>query len=220
LLPRNAAILALVTLLLLAPAALADADPASDVLLGESVFYPYSPPVSSSLQATLGAETAAAHKAGFPIRVALIATPVDLGAIPELFGQPRKYAAFLDQEISFGNGRVPLLVVMPNGYGSAGLRSAATAIVASLRKPASAQPNVLAQAAIAAVPKLAAASGHPLGSARSGSGASSSGSGVALPLAILALVCVGLAGAIIAVRRRRARAGRHRRGRTTAPRRR
>ena len=34
------------------PAALADGDPASDVLLGQSVFYPYSPPVAAGLQKT------------------------------------------------------------------------------------------------------------------------------------------------------------------------
>ena len=75
----------------------ADGDPASDVLLGQSVFYPYQPAVSASLQKQLDAETAAAQKAKFPIKVALIGSPVDLGVIPDLFGQPQKYANFLDQ---------------------------------------------------------------------------------------------------------------------------
>ena len=69
--------------------ALGDGDPASDVLLGVNVYYPYSPPIPRSVQNTLNAETAAAKKAGLPIKVALIATPVDLGVIPELFGQPQ-----------------------------------------------------------------------------------------------------------------------------------
>jgi hypothetical protein len=52
---------ALLTGVAIAPArALGDGDPASDVLLGENVFYPYTPPVSSALQKTLNAETAAA----------------------------------------------------------------------------------------------------------------------------------------------------------------
>jgi hypothetical protein len=39
--------LCVLTVLLVTPAAvLADADPASDVLLGEDIFYPYSPPGS------------------------------------------------------------------------------------------------------------------------------------------------------------------------------
>ena len=70
-------------------------------------------------QPTLNAETAAAKRAGFPIKVALIASPVDLGVIPDLFGKPQQYADFLDQEISF-QGKQPLLVVMAAGYGVAG----------------------------------------------------------------------------------------------------
>ena len=114
--------------------ATADGDPASDVLLGENVFYPYSPPVSTSLQGTLNAETAAAARAHFPIKVALIASPTDLGVVPDLFDQPQKYADFLDQEISFQT-KQPLLVVMPSGYGIQGLTRPATAAAASLTKP-------------------------------------------------------------------------------------
>src|SRR5262245_14137685 len=91
---------ALCLLALAAGAALADGDPASDVLLGENVFYPYQPAVSQQVQKALNAQTAAAKRSGFPIKVALIASPVDLGVIPDLFGKPQKYAAFLDQEIS------------------------------------------------------------------------------------------------------------------------
>src|SRR5581483_8345153 len=101
-------------------AARADGDPASDVLLGENVFYPYTPPVSRELQRTLDGETAAAAKAGLAVKVALIASPVDLGVIPDLFNKPQQYAAFLDQEISF-QGKQPLLVVMPSGLGGAAL---------------------------------------------------------------------------------------------------
>jgi len=114
---------------LLPAGAIADGDPASDVLLGENVFYPYRPVVSGSLQRTLNTEAAAAAKAHFPIKVALIASPVDLGVIPDLFGKPQKYADFLDQEISF-QVKQPLLVVMASGYGVQGLSPSATAAVA------------------------------------------------------------------------------------------
>ena len=124
--------MAVLVLAALVPAgAIADGDPASDVLLGENVFYPYSPPVSAPLQKSLNATTAAAKRAGFPIKVALIASPVDLGVIPDLFGKPQKYAEFLDQEISF-RGKQPLLVVMPAGYGVQGLSPSATSAAASL----------------------------------------------------------------------------------------
>lgn len=191
-----------------APAgALGDGDPASDVLLGASVFYPYSPPVSAMLVKALNSETAAAARAHFAIKVALISSPVDLGAIPSLFGKPQQYAEFLDQEISFLNSKELLLVVMPSGYGTAGLSSAAAAALAGLSKPAGSAGNYLAQAAIAAVPKLAAAAGHPLGavtsSGRGGSG--SSGGGSAAPIIAVVVAAIAVAGSVIFVRRRRAR---------------
>jgi hypothetical protein len=199
----TAVVLALLAGSLLCAQARADADPASDVLLAADVFYPYSPPIAPRLQAALNAEVAAAHRAHFPIKVAIIATPTDLGAIPELFDKPRQYAAFLDQEISFGS-KVPLLVVMPDGYGIAGISSGAAGVVAALGRPASTRGDGLTQTATVAVPRLAAAAGHPLGSVGSGSTAGSDGLGTPVEVAILAAVCVGLAAGILAFRRRRA----------------
>ena len=164
--------LAVLTIAVAPGIALADGDPASDVLLGQNVFYPYSPAVSAGLQKQLNAETAAASRAHFPIKVALIAAPTDLGAIPTLFGKPQQYAAFLDQEISFLNVKPLLLVVMPNGYGVQHLGPAATRAAATLKRPASARTDDLARAAILAVPKLAAAAGHPIAGDSGGSGAS------------------------------------------------
>jgi hypothetical protein len=175
--------------------ALADGDPASDVLLGTSVFFPYSPPVSNGLEKTLIAETAAGARTHFPIKVALIASPVDLGAVPGLFGKPQEYADFLDQEISFLGGRQLLLVVMPAGYGVAGLPAAANAAVAALKKPAGAASNDLAEAAIAAVPELAAAAGHPIAAVSHlpSSGARNGGGGSGSSIAILVgVVCVAV----------------------------
>src|SRR5436305_12549001 len=67
-------------------AARADGDPASDVLLGANVFYPYSPPVSSVLQRTLNGETAAAARAHFHLKVALIVGGHELGVVLQMFG--------------------------------------------------------------------------------------------------------------------------------------
>ena len=100
------------------------------MLLGLNVFYPFEPPVRRSVQRTLNAETAAAKRAGFPIKVALIASPLDLGVIPSLFGKPQQYADFLDQEISF-LGKQPLLVVMSDGYGTQGFGGPAKLAVAA-----------------------------------------------------------------------------------------
>jgi hypothetical protein len=192
----------------LAPrAALADGDPASDVLLGENVFYPYTPPVSASIQRTLNAETAAAGQAGFHIKVALIASPVDLGVIPDLFSKPQKYATFLDQEISYQT-KQPLLVVMSTGYGVQGLPERAQNAVGALAKPAGKKSNDLARAAIVAVAKLADAAGHPITGVPGVPGASHSGGGgssavIVVALAFAALVTAG-ALALLTVRRRRA----------------
>src|ERR1700679_756351 len=131
-----------------APAAgLADGDPASDVLLGQNVFYPYTPPVPASLQATLNAVTLSAKRAGLPIKVALIASPVDLGVIPELFGKPQSYADFLDKEISF-QAVAPLLVVMAAGYGTQGMSAKAAAATRTLALPAGKTSTDLARAAM------------------------------------------------------------------------
>lgn len=200
----GAAMLTLTMLLLAVTVALsptiarADGDPASDVLLGESVFYPYSPAVSTALAKTLNAETAAATRHHFPIKVALIASPVDLGVIPDLFGKPQPYATFLDQEISFQT-KQPLLVVMSTGYGLEGMTPQARTAIASVAKPTGGKSDDLARAAITAVAKLAAAEGHPLAGA-SGSGG---GSSTTIVLAVLILAALASGGALFALRRRR-----------------
>lgn len=196
-------IVASIVAVMLAPAvARADGDPASDVLLGENVFYPYNPPVSQALQNRINAETAAASRAHFPIKVALIASPVDLGVIPNLFDQPQRYANFLDQEISFQNKQA-LLVVMPSGYGVQGLPRQATIAAESLTKPTGRQSNDLARAAILAVPKLAAAAGHPINNNLTDAPhASAASNDTMLIAAILALGALATAGTLITIRLR------------------
>jgi hypothetical protein len=199
--------------ILLPAVAPADGDPASDVLLGQSVFYPFSPTVSTSLQAKLDAETAAASRAHFPIKVALIASSADLGAIPSLFGKAQQYANFLDREISSPDNSQPLLVVMRSGYGAEGLDLAAAIAAVRLAKPLGPSSDDLARAAILAIPKLAAAAGHPIGAVRAGS-TPGGGPSRLLSVALLAVAAVAASAAIIAVRRRRAGIARRRRART------
>lgn len=197
---------ALVAFALVPAAARADGDPASDVLLGENVFYPYSPQVSGPLQKTLNGVVAAAAHAGFPLKVALIDSPVDLGVIPDLFNKPQNYADFLDQEISFQT-RQPLLVVMPAGFGSQGLGAAATDALKTLAKPAGTTSDALARAAIPAVAKLAAATGHLIkGTPGTGGSQRSGGDTTTVLLIVLVLAALATTGALIATWRRRARA--------------
>lgn len=191
--------------LIAASGALADGDPASDTLLGENVFYPYQPPVSAAAQRTLNIETSAAKRVGFPIKVALIASPLDLGVIPELFDKPQQYANFLDTEISF-MGKQRLLVVMPNGYGTQGLTAPEQQAASALHPPAGKTSTDLAQAAIVAVAKLASASGHSIKGVPGIPGQSSAGgSSSRLPILIgLIAAAIVVATAMIVLRRRQA----------------
>ena len=193
-----------VAVALLAPSALADADPASDFLLAQNVFYPYSPTVSTGLQERLNAEATAAHRAHFPVRVALIGSRSDLGAIPYFIGRPQQYAHFLEQEISYYDGNPPLLVVMHGGYGSERLDPASRAALSALKPPAGTDSNALAEAAVAALPKLAAAAGHPFQVSGADGVAAGGGPGAIAVVAVFAGASA-LAAAILAVRRLRAR---------------
>jgi hypothetical protein len=182
----------------------ADGDPASDFLLAQDVFYPFQPPVAQSLQRTLNSETAAAKRAGLPLKVALIHSPADLGAIPGIFGKPQGYADFLDREISF-NGPQPLLVVMPDGYGVAGLPAGVAGVPRTLRLPAGSSGDDLARAAAPAIVKIAAADGHPIPAAAAHSGTAATGGTPTWVIGpALAVAAVVAAGALLALRRRQA----------------
>ncbi|MHB8692170.1 MAG: hypothetical protein ACYDHH_13075 [Solirubrobacteraceae bacterium] len=145
---------------MLAESARADGDPASDVLLSQTLFLPQDAGVPADQQAQLSALLRAAQQHGYQIRVAMIASPADLGSVTELWRQPQNYARFLAQELSLVY-RGALLVVMPNGYGLdrlAGPLTAEQAALAGLRAPG---PN-LASETLTAVQRLAASSGHDL----------------------------------------------------------
>ncbi|HYB28561.1 MAG TPA: redoxin domain-containing protein [Solirubrobacteraceae bacterium] len=105
-------------LLVVGPAAVAraDGDPGSDVLVFQNLFVGGDAGLTVGQQAALGNLLTAAARHGFPIRVAIIATKDDLGAITALWGQPRSYARFLGIELSLAY-KQRLLVVMPNGFG-------------------------------------------------------------------------------------------------------
>ena len=103
-------------------AARADGDPASDVLYFQDVFLPYAKP-SADAAAKLTATVASANKAGFRIKVAVIASEQDLGSVPSLFNRQDVYAHFLGVELkTFYTQR--LLVVMPAGFGDLRQRQA------------------------------------------------------------------------------------------------
>ena len=110
------AVAAALLLLLAVPAARADGDPASDYLYQGHLFVPFDLKIPTAKQRDLEATIDGVTKAGYPIRVAIISSAYDLGAVPSLWRKPRTYARFLGQELAFVYKR-PLLIVMPNGFG-------------------------------------------------------------------------------------------------------
>jgi cytochrome oxidase Cu insertion factor (SCO1/SenC/PrrC family) len=110
------AVFAVTAVGVLAPAARADGDPGSDVLVYQNLFVAADANISVPQQVELGDLLTSADKAGFRIRVAVIAQPNDLGAITALWQKPTAYASFLGTELSLAYAQ-RLLIVMPNGFG-------------------------------------------------------------------------------------------------------
>lgn len=190
---------------LVAPtAARADGDPASDVLLSQPAFIPADADIPAKQSDSLTGLLGAAQKAGFPIRVAVIPDPYDLGYVTQLWQRPSAYAEFLGIELSLVY-KGPLLVVMPNGFGYHWAGHPTTSANAALSRIAiSAGGPALAGAAREAVRRIAGASGVALSPATDGgSGASSIG---VLPFVILVLAVVAVAVLLVRgldIRRRR-----------------
>jgi len=113
---RMALLTMLVAACAVAPLARADGDPASDYLYTQQVFIPFDVKTPVAAQGDLHRTIAGANRAGFHIRVAIIASAYDLGAVPSLWKQPQTYARFLGQELLFLY-KQRLLIVMPNGFG-------------------------------------------------------------------------------------------------------
>lgn len=207
--------------------ALGDGDPASDVLLFQPAFFPYASPSADAKAQLLGA-VAAAKRAGYTIRVAVIQSRRDVGANPELYAKPQTYATFLDAELRSARYFGALAVVMPQGFGVApggrlthnGKRFTARPIgpllraIAPLQPPRTTDPDTLTLAGVTAVKRVAAAAGHPIkgpigkvepttapGSGSSGSGSSFTSIGLAGGLVVVALAAIGLIG--LGIRRSR-----------------
>ena len=141
-------------------AALADGDPASDYFPTVDIFVPLDPAAATNLQKDLDNLVFAAKRRGYVVKVAVIGSRTDLGAVPQLFGKPGTYAKFLGAEIrAFYTGR--LLIVMPQGIGG---RNVPQREMRALRAVtiSAASPDELVSTAMAAVRAGAAAAGVEL----------------------------------------------------------
>jgi hypothetical protein len=157
------------------------------VLVYQNLFAAADANVSVAQQVELGDLLTAADSDGFQIRVAIIATPADLGAITALWDKPASYARFLGVELSLAYAQ-RLLVVMPDGFGFNWQGHSTAAAYRVLGKlPIGRGGNGLAAAAETAVRALASASGvrlavpasggTPSANAASGAGSGSAGAG-------------------------------------------
>ncbi len=150
------AIALLVALTFAAHSARADGDPASDVLATQAIFIPRDAGLAPAVAQRLEAVVMAAAAGGYPIRVALIASPSDLGSVSGLWQHPTAYASYLGEELSLiYHGAI--LVVMPGGVG---FQTRAGTPAASAQQGAGGRH--LAATALRAVERLAAAHGHAL----------------------------------------------------------
>jgi hypothetical protein len=158
---RRAALLlaALGAACMLAAGARADGDPASDYLLGSQVFLPFDAKFPQNRQREFTSLVAATNKAGYTIRVAIISSAYDMGAVTSLWRKPQTYARFLALEIGFVY-RQRLLIVMPNGFGFHWPKHPSTREYALLAKIPIGRGNLaLLDAAQAAIVQLGAANG-------------------------------------------------------------
>jgi hypothetical protein len=194
---RRAA-LGLLLALSFAPAALADGDPASDVLQPPSVrVYMTNAATGSKLEQGLQRTAQQVSDAGLPIKVAVIGNKTDLGAVPQLWAKPQTYATFLGAELRFVY-KDTLLVVMPQGFGIHGpfSQGAALAALEGIDPRTNATPAGLTASADKALRALATADGHKLGGGGGGGGGG-------LPWAFIAagvMVVAGVGGGALILR--------------------
>jgi len=204
----RALVAAALVVAVLTPVARADGDPGSDVLVYQDLFAGSDAGLSVQQQLELGNLLKATARAGAPVRVAIIASPFDLGAVTELWRNPRSYARFLGIELSLVY-KQRLLVVMPNGFGfnwPGHSPAAAYRALGAIRiRPGG---SGLFEATEAAVRKLALASGVklPAGALATSVAPAAVNNGAAQPsrrgadnvLGIVALTLVALAAIVFA----------------------
>jgi hypothetical protein len=187
---------AVLAALALAGAARADGDPASDVLYTQWVFLPFESPIAKPVSDRLDTIVQSARSSGYPIKVAVIGAPADLGTAYALWKKPQEYARFLGQELVFLY-KGPLLIVMPDGYGVYHYRHSVEVEQHALEKLVVAQNGIdgLVNSAVTAVARLAAANGHRVPVPPPAKVSDSSGSGSQL----LDRLIIGAAGAAFVI---------------------
>ena len=127
------------------------------MLLTQDVYFPATPPTSEGAANALLTITRRAHASGWPLKVAIFATPTDLGNAARMFSTPQLYADQLAREI----GDPRLLVVTPGGFAGQKLGNGVDRALAPLA-PVTPGDDRLERQAVIAVARLASEAGHPL----------------------------------------------------------
>lgn len=189
---KRTLLLAAVLFAVVAATAHADGDPASDYLLGTKVFIPFDLKVPKAKQQELTRVVQDANASGYTIRVAVIGSLYDMGAVTSLWKKPKPYAKFLGAELQFVY-KNRLLVVMPQGFGFNWPHHSPAKQYALLDK-ITIQPGSsgLVDAAQTAVQKLAAASGVQIVSHGSGGGENTTRDRVVIILGAVGAVVVAV----------------------------
>jgi hypothetical protein len=201
---RRAVAIALLLASLAVPAAArADGDPASDVLLLQSAYLPYSPQVPKPIEAALTGVLKQSSAKGYPLKVAVIATRNDLGSVPQFFARPQPYADFLESEIAFNKPK-PLLVVMPSGFGTAKAGPGAAAALRGLQPPGAASGDALGRAAVEGTLRLAKARGITLAKPKLPAAGGGGGGGTSPVIYLVPVLLLALGGGLAAIRARQA----------------
>jgi hypothetical protein len=167
----------------------------------QKLFLPFNARVDNSKVKQLNAVLDAAQRDNFPIRVAVILSPPDLGTAFSLFRKPQHYAEFLGLELAFVyRGR--LLVVMPNGYGYSvkGNPDPKTSTLLKPLPPPGRDATKEVEGAEAAIRKLASASGHRLVVEKAGGGSTTRDR---ITIAAAATAGIALFAAVVLYRRQR-----------------
>jgi hypothetical protein len=182
------------------PVARADADPPSDYLFAGDLYYPYGL-VSGTVVGRLEALLKRVHRAGYPLKLALIASRADLGGVPQFFGHPQEYATFLAREIAY-NRVQPLLVIMPSGFALVGAGSDAQAGLQGLTPPGD-DTRQLGALGLAAVAGVSRAAGYPVPVPKGAARVAPRGSSAPIVAFLGPLALVMFTGILAAVRNRR-----------------
>lgn len=202
---RPAALLAITLALVVPSAALADGDPASDILPTQDAYYPYSPQPAPELVGALDDVLKDVREKGYPMKVALIQTAADLGAYPQLFNDPQRYADLLSSELPknpHGNVKeaLHLLVLMPSGFGGKNLGDGVDRALGPVKIDPEAQTDGLVRSAIEAVARIATENGFEtpvpeipeVGSGSEDEGGGTGTAGIVLAVVAVVLLLVGL----------------------------